>query len=417
MATPSIDRILSLDIIRGIAVMGIFSVNVVGMAMIEEAYFFPPAFGFDGLGDRIMWAVNFIIVDGKFRSLFSILFGASMVLVLERAVAAGKEGWKVHYPRMAVLLLFGLAHFYLLWWGDILSNYALVGMAAFVFWRLPTRWLLLAAALALAAMYLPSVYFGTQEVARIAAKAAPDATPAERAELAKLRAELVPSRNDLAEAKAAHASIPAHLRSVLEDQPYRPFNSVPGYGLETLGLMLLGMAGYKSGFLTGSWSRRRYALVAGVLVGASLAVFGYGAYRILAADFDPLTYFPWDQIYVAPLHPFSALGYAALIMLVFRPGAIADRFAAVGRAAFSNYLGATLVGTVLFYGFGVALFGELSRGQAWLIVPPVWLFMLLWSKWWLDRFRYGPFEWAWRSLARWERVPMRKRPAAEAAVA
>ena len=71
MATTH-DRILSLDVIRGIAVMGIFSVNVVGMAMIEQAYFYPPGFGFEGMGDRIMWAANFILVDGKFRSLFSI---------------------------------------------------------------------------------------------------------------------------------------------------------------------------------------------------------------------------------------------------------------------------------------------------------------------------------------------------------
>ena len=145
MATTSADRILSLDLIRGIAVMGIFSVNVVGMAMIESAYFYPPDYGFHSLGDRIMWAANFVLVDGKFRSLFSILFGASMVLVIERAVAAGKAGWRVHYARMAVLLLFGLAHFYLLWWGDILANYALVGMIAFAFWKLKPRLLVLAA--------------------------------------------------------------------------------------------------------------------------------------------------------------------------------------------------------------------------------------------------------------------------------
>jgi len=417
MATSSADRILSLDLIRGIAVMGIFSVNVVGMAMIEEAYFFPPAFGFDGLGDRVMWAVNFVIVDGRFRSLFSILFGASMVLVIERAEAAGKAGWKVHYARMAVLLLFGLAHYYLLWWGDILSNYALVGMAAFVFWRLPPRLLLLASALSLAMIYVPTVYEGTRDMAAFAAKAAPDATADQRAAFERKRAGLYPTPEELAEAKAAHASIRAHLRSVLANQPYRPFNSVPGYGLETLGLMLLGMAGYKSGFLTGSWSRRRYAWIAGVLVGGSLAIFGYAAFRILTAEFAPLTYFPWDQVFVVPLHPFSAIGYAALIMLVFRPGAVAERFAAVGRAAFSNYLGATLIGTMLFYGFGFALYGELSRGQAWLIVPLVWGFMLLWSKWWLDRFRYGPFEWAWRSLARGRWQPMRKPPATQPAVA
>jgi uncharacterized protein len=102
-----------------------------------------------------------------------------------------------------------------------------------------------------------------------------------------------------------------------------------------------------------------------------------------------------------------------IILVLGRGGAIADRFAAVGRAAFTNYLGATMIGTVLFYGFGFGLFGELSRGQAWLIVPVVWAVMLLWSKWWLDRFRYGPFEWAWRCLSRWKWEPMRRRPVAE----
>jgi len=413
MATTSADRILSLDIIRGIAVMGIFSVNIVGMAMIEQAYFYPPAYGFDSLGDKMMWAANFIVVDGKFRSLFSILFGASMVLVIERAVAAGKAGWKVHYARMVVLLLFGLAHFYLLWWGDILANYAMVGMVAFIFWRLKPKWLLLLAALSLTAMYAPMVYFGGQQMAKMQLKAGPSATPEQRAFMAERMAELTPSAEALAEEKAGHASIPAHIESTLENQPYRPFMSVPGYGLETLGLMLLGMAGYKSGFLTGSWSRRRYAQIAAGLVGFSLAVYGYAAYRILAADFSPFTYFPWDQIYVFPMHPLSAIGYAALIMLVFKRGAVADRFAAVGRAAFTNYLGATVIGIILFYGFGFGLYGEVSRGEAWLFVPVVWAIMLLWSKPWLDRYRYGPFEWAWRSLARWNWEPMRKRSTAE----
>ena len=413
MATTSADRILSLDIIRGIAVMGIFSVNIVGMAMLEQAYFYPPAYGFDNVGDKIMWAANVIIVDGKFRSLFSILFGASMVLVIERAVAAGKAGWKVHYARMIVLLLFGLAHFYLLWWGDILSNYALVGMIAFVFWRLSPKWLLLGAVVSLGLMYVPMVVQGTQQMTEMAAKAAPDASAEDHAFIAERMAELTPSPEALAHEKAAHATLPAHLDATLEDQPWRPFQSVPGYGLETLGLMLLGMAGYKSGFLTGSWSRRRYAQVAAVCVGFSLAIFSYAAFRILQADFDPFTYFPWEQIYVFPVHPISAIGYAALIMLLFKRGAVADRFAAVGRAAFTNYLGSTLFGIAVFYGFAFDLYGEVSRGEAWLFVPVVWAVMLLWSKPWLDRYRYGPFEWAWRSLSRWRSEPMRKRMPAE----
>lgn len=406
-STP--DRILSLDVIRGIAVMGIFSVNVVGMAMIEAAYFYPPAYGFESLADRIMWVANFILVDGKFRSLFSILFGASMVLVIERGIAAGRQDWQVHFPRMIVLLLFGLAHFYFLWWGDILVNYALVGMIAFIFWRLPARALMLVAFAALALMYIPSVAGGLQQIARFEAKAAPDASPADRAALDERMRQLIPSAEQLADEKAAHASIPAHFQATIEQQAARPFNSVPGYGLETLGLMLLGMAGYKTGFLTGAWRRRSYAKIAATLVGASLALYGYAAWRILQADFEPFTYFPWDQMYVEPMHALSALGYAALIILLLgRGGAIADRFAAVGRAAFTNYLGATLIGMVLFYDFGFGLYGKLSRGECWLVVPVVWAIMLLWSKPWLDRFRYGPFEWAWRSLSRWRWEPMRR---------
>jgi uncharacterized protein len=111
------------------------------------------------------------------------------------------------------------------------------------------------------------------------------------------------------------------------------------------------------------------------------------------------------------MHPLSAIGYMALIMLIFRGrGKVADRFAAVGRTAFTNYIGATLIGALLFFGTFGGLYGDLSRGEAWLIVPPAWALMLLWSKWWLDRFRYGPFEWAWRSLARWEWQPMRRAP-------
>jgi uncharacterized protein len=400
MATTASERILTLDVIRGIAVMGIFSVNVVGMGMIERAYFYPPDYGFDSVGDRVMWAANFVLVDGKFRSLFSILFGASMVLVIDRAVAAGKHGWAVHFPRMIVLLLFGLAHFYLLWWGDILANYALMGMIAFAFWKLRATWLLLLAALSLALMYLPMVQFGVQVTAE-----------------PQIAASQGPTAAQIAEDRAAHATPAAHLRAATGgSDALRPFESVPQYGLETLGLMLLGMAAYKSGFLTGSWSRRRYAQVAAVLVGASLLWFGHAAWRIFEVDFARGAFLPWGTLFMFPMHPFSALGYAALAILLFgRGGVLAERLAAVGRAAFTNYLGSTIVGTLLFFGSFGGLYGELSRGELWLIVPVVWALMLLWSKWWLDRYRYGPFEWAWRSLSRWSWEPMRKRVAVETA--
>lgn len=415
MATTSADRILSLDAIRGIAVMGIFSVNVVGMAMIEYAYFYPPAFGFESLGDRVMWAGNMLVVDGRFRSLFSILFGASMVLVIERSVAAGRKGWQVHYPRMIVLLLFGLAHYYFFWWGDILANYALVGMIAYGFWRLDTRWLLAAGLAALSLMYLPSLMDGVGELtagpvtkdAIVAAEAA-TGTP-EPDPVAQLAAEL-------AENKRAHASLAAHFAFVTEHNRWRPFQSVANYGFETLGLMLLGMAGYRSGFLTGAWPRRRYALVAAAALVPASAYYAFVVAQSFRTHFAEALYWPWVWGMPTYLHPLAALGYAAVIILLFgRGGPVADRFAAVGRAAFTNYLGATLIGSVLFYDFGFGLYGELSRGEAWLVVPAAWAAMLLWSKWWLDRFRYGPFEWAWRCLSRWTWEPMRKGSAASPA--
>jgi uncharacterized protein len=406
MATTSADRILSLDIIRGIAVMGIFSVNVIGMAMIEFAYFYPPAFGFESVWDRIVWGGNMLVVDGRFRSLFSILFGASMVLVIERAVAAGRKGWQVHYPRMIVLLLFGLVHYYFFWWGDILSNYALVGMIAYVFWRLRIRLLLLASVVALSLIYVPGIVGSVQQLSGL--------PPAEAQEDENAAEEEQPTpEQQAAEDKRGHESLAAHFVFVTEHNPWRPFKSVPGYGLETLGLILLGMAGYKSGFLTGSWSRKRYLQVAAATLIPSLLYYGFVVQQTLRTGFAQELYWPWAWGMPTYLHPMAAMGYAAVIMLVVRRGALADRFAAVGRAAFTNYLGATMIGTVLFYGFGFGLFGELSRGQAWLIAPAVWAVMLLWSKWWLDRYRYGPFEWAWRSLSRWRWEPIRKRAPAE----
>jgi uncharacterized protein len=414
MATTSPDRILSLDIIRGIAVMAIFSVNIVGMAMIESAYFYPPDYGFSSVGDKVMFTLNSIFVDGRFRGLFSILFGASMTLVIERAVAAGKAGWKVHYARMIVLLLFGVVHYYLLFWGDILVNYALVGMIAFVFWRLTPRLLLMVAVVALGVFYVPQIVGTVEMVAKVEASRQPGASPELKAEVEEMIAIPPDFDEQIAKDKAAHASILAHFRAKTSgDAAWRPWMSVPGYGLETLGLMLIGMAGYKSGFLTGAWSRKRYRLVAATFLGLDLLVHTLGAWLALRADFAPEVYWPWTRSYVNPLHPIGALGYAALIILVIdQRSAIGQRLAAVGRAAFTNYLGASVVGTLLFSGMFLGLYGELSRGQVWLFVPLVWAIMLLWSKWWLDRYRYGPFEWAWRCLARWKWEPMRKGAAA-----
>jgi uncharacterized protein len=412
MATTTSDRILTLDVIRGIAVMGILSVNIVGMAMIEDAYFFPTLYGFHSEGDKAMWALNSIFVDGRFRALFSILFGASLTLVVTRAIEAGKHGWQVHYPRMIVLLLFGCIHYYVLWWGDILVNYALVGMVAYIFWRLKPSLLMLAATMSLGAYYGPQFVQAVPQIMMVQRGMQPGAPPALHAKAEAMLAKVTPSdsADEIEKDKRAHDSIPAHVRASTHDEAaLDPWESVLGYGLETLGFMLIGIAGFKSGFLTGAWSRRSYALIAASCLGVDLGVHAWAAYLAVRDNFAALTFIPWTRLYVGPLHAVGALGYAALIMLLFNHrSALSDRLAAVGRAAFTNYLGSTIIGSLLFYGTFGGLYGQLSRGQVWLFVPVIWAAMLLWSKPWLDRYNYGPFEWAWRSLARWQLQPMRK---------
>jgi uncharacterized protein len=178
---------------------------------------------------------------------------------------------------------------------------------------------------------------------------------------------------------------------------------------ETLALMLLGMAAYRSGFLTGEWrdrSYRRFALwtlPTGAIASALLALVEW------RSNFDLPTILLNFMSLSTPIRAGMALGYAALLILVFRnPSWLRERVAAVGRCAFTNYLGTSIVAALIFYGDGLALFGTLSRFEAWLFVPLFWAAMLTWSKPWLDRYRYGPLEWLWRSLSRLELQPMRR---------
>ncbi len=404
------NRIVTLDVIRGIAVMGIFSVNVIAFAMIFPAYMNPAAMGLEGEADLVTWFANFILIDGKMRSLFSMLFGASMLLVIDRAIASGQSGASVHYRRMIVLAIIGLLHFYFIWFGDILFLYAMIGMVAYLFRKKAARGLLIWSAgffiLNAAMMAASSAYFRNAQTEATTA----DATQEEITEWKKAGAWGQQSEEKTARDIAIHrGSAVERAKHMLTDRAAEPFGSLIFFGPETLALMLLGMAGYKSGYLTGQWSDRGYRNVAiwTLSIGAiASAVIAFTTWR---SNFDLPTVFFNLVVTQLPFRIAMALGYAALIILLFRERSwIRDRFAAVGRAAFTNYLGTSIIAALIFYGDGLGLYARLSRFEAWLVVPLVWLLMLAWSKPWLDRFQYGPFEWLWRSLARGKIQPMRK---------
>jgi uncharacterized protein len=418
MATTSPDRILTLDVIRGVAVMGIFSVNVIAFGMIEAAYFNPAAYGGHSGANLAVWAANMVLVDGKMRTLFSMLFGASMLLVIERAEMSGRSGWWTHFRRMVVLLGFGLVHYYFIWFGDILVLYAISGTIAFLFRKMtPEKLIALGATLLFANMLLLGLFMYSQYHADVAAHA-PNATRQAIAEWNNGLGNLYPTAAELAKDKAHHlgsydayvAHNLAHWRSIFG-------NNLP-FIADTVGLMLLGMAGFKSGFLTGEWPNSSYKRIAvpAIAIGAvsGLATVAYD----VGSHFYSVGMFVAFVVAEAPFITVMAVGYAALIILLSRAhGPLARRIAAAGRCAFTNYLGTSIIATLVFCGWGLGAYAALSRWQAWLLAPAIWSLMLLWSKPWLERFNYGPFEWAWRSLSRGGLQPMRKRAPAAAVAA
>ena len=333
------------------------------------------------------------------------------MLVIARAEAAGKSAARIHYSRMATLLLIGIAHFYLLWFGDILTLYAVCGMVLFAMRRWPVHWLVGGA---IALLLVDLVVMGGLSALFLSTSVAMD-RPVQTVAAAESWRSLNEGFGTL-DAKSLARDLSIHrsdwwtiVQHRLTVQRTEPLEQIGFGGVETLGYMLAGAAGYRSGFLTGNWDAARYRRIALWTIPAGMMAFAALAVWMWARGFDPAVV-ATAQFFGAALPRLAMiLGYAALIVLmVWRRASWTERVAAVGRCAFSNYLGTSIFAGFVFYGYGLGLYGHVSRAEAWAVVPLFWLVMLLWSKPWLARFRYGPFEWLWRSLSRGRPQPMRR---------
>ncbi len=410
-ATAAMPRIATLDILRGVAVMGILAMNIVAFAMPFQAYMNPTAYGLESRADLGSWLVSFIFIDGKMRGLFSFLFGASTLLVIERSRASGQSPARVHYLRMIWLLAFGLLHFYFIWFGDILAAYALTGLLLYFFRNLPVRALVHwgVALVIVQCVLMAGGAWEINQLAQAAATANPD--PATAADYRSFAAPFAPLSGQDVTSKLSPFLGPwsGLVHDRLVDRGLEPFMSLMFFVWETLAYMLFGMAALKSGFFRGEWSAARYRKWAFVCLAIAIPAYAFIAGLLIRADFSVPMVFTLVMAAPTPVRPVMVAGIAAgIILLTRRDGWLVARIAAAGRAAFTNYLGTSIVMTTVFYGYGLGLYGQLSRIQLWLPVVAMWIVMLLWSKPWLDRFRYGPFEWLWRSLARGRLEPMRK---------
>ena len=403
-------RVISLDALRGFAVMGILAMNIVAFAMPFWAYITPLAYGGETEVERGAWLASYILFDGKMRGFFSLLFGASMMLIIDGANAKGESAAKVHYTRMLWLALFGLAHFYFIWFGDILFLYAAVGCLAFLFRNWESR-RLIKWALIIFAIHL--VIFGVQfvglQVMQFFAT-----QPGASADLVKQYKEIMASPDfdfETARQLALHRGDYSGIVAEKLARWWEPVGGVIQSVGETLPLMMLGMACQKNGFLTGQWTREEYIRIARKMIFPGLILSSLVGVMVVMANYDQITALAAFFIWSAIPRTMLTIGYAAMLMLVvarYADTGFIARVAATGRAAFTNYLGTSIAMTTIFYGYGFGLFGYVSRPALWLFVFGAWAVMLLWSKPWLDRFQYGPLEWLWRSLARMELQPMRR---------
>ena len=397
-------RHITLDALRGFAVMGILAMNIAAFNMPFMAYLSPAVYGGDTGADLFSWFLSYIFFDGKMRGLFSLLFGASMLLIAEKAEAKGENAVKIHYSRMGWLALFGLAHFFFLWFGDILFLYASVGCIAFLFRKwLPRR--LIKWALIIYTLGFLLFTAGTGGMVYMMYEAKQPGATAKQIEVYEKIINNedftdIGAQKDIALHRSSYGTIVGH--KLREEWP-EPFAGVLQSIFETLPLMMIGMALLKNGFLLGQWDRRRYRIwaiygLSGGIICATIAAVGQ-----YMSSFNPVIVINTQMAWMTFPRLLMTMGYAAGFILLIQAmsgSRMLARVTATGQTAFTNYLATSVAMTTIFYGYGLGLYGAVGRAELWLFVIGAWALMLLWPKPWLDRFLYGPLEWLWRSLAR-----------------
>src|SRR5262245_58787653 len=421
------ERISSVDVLRGFALLGILVMNIGDYALPGGFDFNPTILGPLSKLNLFLWAGRFMLFEGKMRALFSMLFGAGVILLtsrLERRGDAAIAG-DIFTRRNMWLTLFGVLHAYFLWWGDILYFY---GMTALLFLypcrRLKARTLLIAGMV----VVLGGVGY---RISRLESRAqlAQSAEAAKQAQAAgqtlseqqkedlqaweKVLERAHPSRQEIdkeiAELRGGYGSVFRHnAEQVIDEQGAGYYR----FGFfDSLGMMLLGMGLLKLGFLSGQLANRVYVWIALTGYAIGLPLGALCTWKEWENGFHPLAILRWELLPYDILRILVGLAHASVVLLIVKSGVlkwITRPLAAVGQTALSNYLGTTVICTLLFYGWGFGMFGRLPFYKLFFVVAATWVVNLVASTIWLQYFRFGPLEWVWRSLTYWRPQPMRR---------
>lgn len=415
------DRVNSVDVLRGAALLGILLMNILSFGLPGAVGDNPTLMGSATQLNLWTWFVMSVLFEGKMRALFSVLFGAGLILMTDRASTKRRQGEiaDIWIQRSLWLIAFGFLHGVLLWHGDILFSYGGAALCLYPFRKLAPRALLTLGFLGLA-LQVPGlvsdnianhVLKAEYDIAIEVAKTTLPMTDELKKSKEKWEENLKdakPSKNELQKTIARHRSDYWTLlkKRIEERGGFNPFVSL----WDVAGMMFIGMGLMKLGLLKAEAPSRVYLWM-------MLAGFGIGIpvrcitcwilirtnWDLLAAENVYLTYDLWRVT--------TACGHLGLILLICHKGWmtwLTRKLAAVGQMALTNYLAQTLICTTFFYGYGFGMFGKLETYQLYYVVALIWLFQLVVSPLWLKHFQYGPFEWLWRSLTYWQPQPMRK---------
>ena len=421
-------RLPVIDVLRGVALLGILLMNIPGFAMstyFDEAFKSNPA-------DPRYWLLALITVvfEGKMRALFGMIFGAGIVLFTQKKEAVGKPVVGLFYRRMFWLVLFGLIHAHLiLWVGDILYLYGVCGMLVYPLKQLKVRYLFLAVPLVALLDFTGSTVFyrdlRRQRLAYVEAtetqRLGKQLTAAQTNALEdwhKVEKSLIPSRDQAAADTHKMKSDYAGVASVVRPLAYEfEFPDLWVELSDSMALMLFGIGLYRSGFFSGQWAASRYRQIALVGYGLGLPLVAYSFYYStvnypnIEAYLAHLERVPMD--WMGLIYPFQRIllvfAHVSVLILLFQSGLLRPflrRLASVGQMAFTNYILHSVVCTLFFFGYGLNFYAELGYFQMYGVVLIIWGVQLLVSPWWLQHFRFGPLEWVWRSLTYWRWQPI-----------
>lgn len=416
-------RIVSIDLFRGIAVLGILLINIVGFGLATGGNFGTKIFSDTGSANFFSYAIVYILFEGKMRALFCMLFGAGILLFsINKENIDPKRVTVLFYLRMSWLILFGLINAHLLLWvGDILFFYGLFGMIVFLFRKMKPRYMMMVVPVVAIIWFVVGtllyrdarekrIAFTVAEQAQKAGKQLTDVQQKAMAEWRTIEKTMLPNETD---AQAITERMRGSYQVVASEIRPKALKAETSYLLVELGdnisLMLLGMALLKLGFFTGKWTGRRYRLT--VLIGYAVALpitvyeLWYAAHYTSSSSAIFLhmeqTAIPWKNLLYPVQRIFMVMAHCAALMLLVKSGyltAICNRLKAVGQMALTNYIVQTILCSLFFFGYGLGYYDRLEFYQLYYVVAAIWTLQLIYSPLWLKHFKFGPLEGLWRSL-------------------